>query len=423
MAGVTCVVTVHGIGFQQPPNENPNDPGGRRPGYADQLHRLLQASGLVPGLGDDPERLEHGVHGPVYVQSPWNEPENGLSRLDPHRPLVTEQGDAPTDRRVAHVALIYSGLEVGGPRLGSALDTLARTALSLDAYAHPLGAAHLLAADIAAMLRRPAVPAGAPPSGLQPRRDLDPGPAGAAPRHRLHLMNLLHRAAPPAPGGATALTPASRLNLFDTLEHDVASYVCRNDLRERVRGFVQTALTRLVARDDVDTIVVNSHSQGTVLAVDVLGRYAPTKVTALVTAGSPLRKYVDLFAWGNRVGRLQDIVTDEFWLNIYDPLDPVADPLEPSGEWRADDALPDPSPHTLMQMPHPDQSVLRGTVNCPVTDLHVNNVAHSGGGLAAHNYWDNSAEFIPALAGVITRAAPSTEPDSLPAHAPVETSR
>jgi hypothetical protein len=32
-------------------------------------------------------------------------------------------------------------------------------------------------------------------------------------------------------------------------------------------------------------------------------------------------------------------------------------------------------------------------------DRQVDNLAHSfGGGLQAHNYWDNKAEFIPGLA-------------------------
>jgi hypothetical protein len=400
MAGLTCMVTIHGIGFQQPPEDVPNARGGRRPGYADQLHTLLHQSGKVPGLGDDPERLRHDVRGPVYVQSPWAEPENGLSRLDLGRPLIAERDDLPPEGRVAHVALVYSGLEISGPRLGSTLDSLARTALSFDAYTHPLAAAHLLATDIAAMVHPPAVPVAAPASSLQPRQDLKtgPGPVSPAPHHQLHLMNLLHENAPKPPAAKHALAPTSRLNLFDTLEHDVASYVCRNELRERVRGFVQAALTRLTARDDVDAIVINSHSQGTVLAVDVLGRYAPPKIKALVTAGSPLRKYVDLFAWGDHVGCLQDIITNTFWLNFYDPLDPVADPLEPSKHRRAGDPIPDPPGDTLMRIPRSDQALPHGTDNCPVKDLRVNNVAHCRGALAAHNYWDNTEQFIPTLA-------------------------
>ena len=65
-------------------------------------------------------------------------------------------------------------------------------------------------------------------------------------------------------------------------------YVCRNDLRERLRGFVQDVPTSLDAREDVATIVINSHSQATVLTLDVLGRYVPDKLAGLITAGNPL---------------------------------------------------------------------------------------------------------------------------------------
>ena len=61
MAGSVCVVTVHGIGFQQPPN-------GGTAGYADALHEHLRKS-LGDRLGDDPNR--EGARGPVYVSSEW----------------------------------------------------------------------------------------------------------------------------------------------------------------------------------------------------------------------------------------------------------------------------------------------------------------------------------------------------------------
>jgi hypothetical protein len=48
MAGSVCVVTVHGIGFQQPPKDG-------QPGYADALHEHLRKP-LGDRLGDDPER-------------------------------------------------------------------------------------------------------------------------------------------------------------------------------------------------------------------------------------------------------------------------------------------------------------------------------------------------------------------------------
>lgn len=58
-----CLLTVHGIGFQQPPTDS-------GAGYADVLHENLsdglQALGIR--LGNDPQRSP-GPFGPVYVMS------------------------------------------------------------------------------------------------------------------------------------------------------------------------------------------------------------------------------------------------------------------------------------------------------------------------------------------------------------------
>jgi hypothetical protein len=240
----------------------------------------------------------------------------------------------------------------------------------------------------------PGAGAAAPPAApsLRPRRDI---PGLARPHHG--LQHLPHREPP---------TAAGHLAVVQALADDVASYVCRNDLRERLRGFVQDALTRLTAREDVTTIVFNTHSQGTVLAFDVLTRYAPPKIRALVTAGSPLRKYVDLFSWGNRVGLIRDLVDREwYWLNVYDQRDPVADPLR-DPDWRVGDPPPAPNAPTLFRVYRPTQP-LDQTTDCPVTDEIVDNVAHSGGGLPAHNYWDNDQQFIPLLADLLKIAATS----------------
>src|SRR5438309_2355351 len=124
---VVCVVTVHGIGFQQAPD----DSRGVR-GYADHLHDNLHAyfDGQHGGdriLGDDPNRLHDPSHvrGPIYVQSmwqgndgtapsreaglrrlgTWNADKTGIDHADPKAALA--DGDAP----VAHIALVYSNLE------------------------------------------------------------------------------------------------------------------------------------------------------------------------------------------------------------------------------------------------------------------------------------------------------------------------
>jgi len=65
--GLTCLVTIHGIGFQQRPL-----PDGT-PGYADALHERLSHYLDASLLGDDPhrERARRGENGPVYVASEW----------------------------------------------------------------------------------------------------------------------------------------------------------------------------------------------------------------------------------------------------------------------------------------------------------------------------------------------------------------
>ena len=80
-------------------------------------------------------------------------------------------------------------------------------------------------------------------------------------------------------------------------------------------------------------VVVNAHSQGTVASYDVLQQSplpVTSRVNALVTAGSPLRKYADLFSWGSDVGATASVGK---WLNFWDAKDPVADPLDQPAGW------------------------------------------------------------------------------------------
>src|SRR5690348_9552299 len=80
---IVCFVTIHGIGFQQPPLTG-------IPGYADSLHanlcRVLNQNGNLL-LSDDPDRRSHQVGDsvPIYVQSVWPPDslhiEDGLRRL------------------------------------------------------------------------------------------------------------------------------------------------------------------------------------------------------------------------------------------------------------------------------------------------------------------------------------------------------
>lgn len=379
--GVTCILTVHGIGFQEPPAISPP-----RPGYADALHAALRAE-LGGRLADDPNRPD----GPIYVESSYHgSPKDGLARLD--GPLRKEGASAD----IVHVALVYAELELPvGSRVGAALDTGARALLSLEGYAHPLSLAELMAADVAAELHHGPAEQDAP--GLHPRRDAHDD----TPRGHERLRRLAARA---TPDRVVALR--QRASLLAALEEDVASYVCRNDLRESVRGFVAVAVDRLAARHDVDAIVFNAHSQGTVVAFDVLAAEPRPTVRALLTAGSPLRKYVQLFAWGDSARCVGPLVLDGCrWLNVLDRRDPVADPLRGDRHWRVGDAFPANSDPTLFRVRSADVNIDEAGQDCPVEDATVDNLAHSTGNLRAHNYWDNTVQFIPMLANLVTAVA------------------
>jgi hypothetical protein len=393
MAGSVCVVTVHGIGFQQPPRDG-------TPGYADALHDLLRRP-LGDRLGDDPERP--GTGGPVYVSSESaGSPNKGLARLDKSRPLVSEEDT------IAHVALVYSPSEPLEPRIGETAEAMSRAAVSHSHYLSTLGALRLLFSDAWAALHEDS--AGEGRSTLTPRSDLE------APVHHGVLRRVLHRdaqASAAAPGETAPPSPGA-FGTLRALEDDVATYVTRNDLRERVRDFVEDALLLLIDRPDVSGVVINAHSQGTVLCWDVLCRLPFSSwVDAhdpradmfchFVTAGSPIRKYVDMFAWGNQVGELAALIEPAqvlTWHNFCDPHDPVGDPLNPPADWRADDPWEGPTDRDggLLVARDADGNVR----HVPVSDVRVDNTKYSsGGGLQAHNYWNNQAQFVTALAALL----------------------
>lgn len=389
-----CLVTVHGIGFQQPPL-------GGEPGYADALHENLRTK-LGDRLGDDPEREKKGEKGPVYVSSQVDgSRDQGLARLDPGRPL------APAGK-IAHVALVYSPSEPLKPRLGSVADALIRAILAHDRYVSALGGIRLAIEDGWAALheRGEAAKAGGDAgSTLRPRNDLAPSP-----HHRL-LGRLLAKARPSAP------REPGPLGIFRALEDDMATYVARNDLRERVRGFVAEALLAVAARGDVPRLVLNTHSQGTMIGWDVLCRTPfgswlsaasseRSVLTDFVTAGSPIRKYVDLFAWGDQVGQMRrSLAAGLMWSNFYDPHDPVADPLNPAGAWRPREPVEEDPPRDIGLLRQTDPGS-GAESHVEIDDFHVDNVEHSsGGGLQAHDYWNNIEEFVGPLAQILTRAS------------------
>lgn len=388
-------MTVHGIGFQQPPQDG-------RPGYADTLHAHLHEQ-LGEKLGDDPKRI--GESGPVYVTSEVNgSRRDGLARLDPSSPL------APAGK-IAHVALVYSPSEPLQPRLGSVADVLMRAVLSHERYIGALGAVRLLLSDAWAALHE--TKAASPESSLRPRGDLPM----VGQRDRLARMLHGHH---DASGGEP-----SALGIFRALEDDIATYVARNDLRERVRGFVEEALLRIMDRPDVRGMVLNTHSQGTVIGWDVLCRlpffawrqsHDPRAgmLRSFVTAGSPIRKYVDMLAWGQQTGQLAALFDQTQgkleWRNFWDQHDPVADPLDPATAWKPGEPLD--------QRPVGDIGLLLATnpvsgcqSHVDILDMRVDNIHNSsGGGLQAHDYWNNRGEFVTPLAEILSRLDSEEQP-------------
>src|ERR1700730_1409439 len=120
---IICVVTIHGIGFEQPPSEGVQ-------GYADGLHVNLKEK-LGGLLSDDPDRQSYqsGASVPIYVQSAFplgtNCREDGMKRLGKWESLhlgSVDSSEAPLikgDASIAHVALVYSQMEGQGPQVGS----------------------------------------------------------------------------------------------------------------------------------------------------------------------------------------------------------------------------------------------------------------------------------------------------------------
>lgn len=386
------VITIHGIGTQEAPSSlSASD------GYADALHEGLRKY-LGAALGDDPNRLAAGGRGPVYAQSNYppqsRATEAGLSRLGIWKASggVDIEGVplALPGTQIAHVALVYSGLEERASD-SSALHTMDVMALpQLASYATLDGLATMAIHDLEALRQHPADSA-APAAALQPRSD--------PPAHQGLMDRLLHH----HPGVAAATPPAEAqpggLGVLRTIEDDVAAYVTSNGHRERVRMFLRDAASRLLCRSDVEGVVVNGHSNGTVMGFDLVAALSPPSaagVRALITSGSPLRKYSDLLGWGDDAGNLRDM--SGAWTNFWDQLDPVADPLGPLPGWRRGQPIPDGGGPGMFVVHDPDTGAQSPMA---VTDVKVDNVKDStGGGLRAHNYWDNDA-FCAAAAKLI----------------------
>jgi hypothetical protein len=380
-SGITCVVTIHGVGFQQPPTED-------TPGYADDLHTYLCSALNTDGkllLSDDPNRqpYQHGDSVPIYVEGLWTPTkicwEKGLRRLgtwiesDNNWPAVSHDASQALVKggaRIAHVALVYSGLEGEGPQLEAALLASLMTTLCARRYIDYRGelgdmfhisqaVKQALQDEVNNLLHHQQV--------IQPTTSLRVRQDAGYPAQSIQQGQF---------------NPSGSMSILRQLENDVATYVCHNGRRQRVRSFVQDALMRLVCRDDVSGIILNTHSNGTVIGLDAvegLPLFADRQIRAFITAGSPLLKYVDLFSWGTYIGLTP--VIDRWW-NFQDKEDFVADPL--NGLYHGFD----PVHETIVAM--------------SINDIPVNNVENSPpGGLRAHNYWDNTKEFIPKVVSLL----------------------
>lgn len=153
------------------------------------------------------------------------------------------------------------------------------------------------------------------------------------------------------------------------LAADIAKYVARNSVRTAVQSVLHAILGQL--HDEDKDVILVSHSQGTVIAYDVLRQAGRCyeNVRTWITMGSPLRKY---FAFPLQWGRDRLGVPEKLrWLNLYDERDIVGRDLSGALEWS------EPQP----------------------IDEVVDNVAHA---TWAHNHWANP-QVVTAVADEVRR--------------------
>jgi hypothetical protein len=90
------------------------------------------------------------------------------------------------------------------------------------------------------------------------------------------------------------------------------------------------------------------------------------------------------------------------WTNFWDAKDPVADPLAPPIEWLRGHDVPPPSQASSLYQKIGEDGIISPV---PIDDVLVDNLTNStGGGLQAHNYWDNSEQVVQALAEIVRKS-------------------
>ncbi|HEY5003728.1 MAG TPA: hypothetical protein VII61_11285 [Ktedonobacteraceae bacterium] len=408
---VICLVTIHGVGFEQSPTLDQDGKYTITPGYADPLHAYLSEYLDETWLSDDPLRChrKRGEAGPIYVSSVWppntHKREDGLKRLgtwDQTHFRDVDGSNAPlTDGkgRISHIALVYSELEGHSALPGAAMDVLGTSLIHLPRYANVAETVRMAFADTQPLWDQLLHLWNQKTQGNANTNI----PDHTAPTPSLNVRKELKKQAPPSGNGQQ--NPLSdMITVLRQLENDVAAYVCHNELRERVRNFVLDAFLRLAGRDDVEGIIINSHSNGTIVALDILRDlppFAARKVLGLITAGSPLRKYTDFFTWGENMSTIPKI---EQWVNFLDPRDPVADPLAFDSSWKRGMAE---SGHLTGLYKTLDP--VSGQISpMAIDDRKVDNLKNSsGGGLQAHNYWDNKVQFVQPVSTILKELAGS----------------
>ena len=137
---------------------------------------------------------------------------------------------------------------------------------------------------------------------------------------------------------------------------DVANYVRNNGVRLAIQKRLSDSLFKVHAEHPQATIILGSHSQGAIIAYDVLRLIGPQLGPVVwVTMGSPLAWYLNVGHWGAERLGIRETTT---WLNYYDPRDIIGNVLAGLVRW------PRPQPE----------------------DIDVDNVAQ---GLDAHDHWRN----------------------------------
>jgi hypothetical protein len=139
--------------------------------------------------------------------------------------------------------------------------------------------------------------------------------------------------------------------------NDVANYISHNGVRIQIQDLLNRRIFELQAKYQNAHIILGSHSQGSIVAYDVLrlnGAQYP-RLGTWVTMGSPLGWYLNFSRWGAEPIGLPPGLS---WLNYYDQDDRVG-------------------------------TVVAGMLRPPTptaTDVDVNN---TGQNLDPHDHWHN----------------------------------